>query len=189
MSARITFVPAADVFKGAVFALAGDTGSYFSPLPKHTFANSMLLTPSGFVWWCQLCEVLGSPFKWRSFILGKFGVAGWWVGGGQGWVAAVLFIYLFVVFLLRANVFRPLILKRVPSISPPHRRGLCRKTDLPPSLSVSPQTAPPPPRRPTRTHFTHLQAHAPPSYVLFKNRIAPLSVYLITLQVVSTPLF
>lgn len=101
MSAPITFVPAADVFKGAVFALAGDTGSYFSPLPKHTFANSTLLTPSGFVWWCQLCEVFGSPFKWRSFILGKFGVEGWrggaWGAWGYGGGASYLFICCFFV--------------------------------------------------------------------------------------------
>lgn len=125
MSERITFVPAADVFKGVVFALAGDTGSYFSPLPKHTFANSMLLTPSGFVWWCQLCEVFGSPFKWRSFILGKFGVAGWWVGGGFGWVAVVLFIYLFVVFFVASKCFLSADLEASPvHISPSQARSL-----------------------------------------------------------------
>lgn len=140
MSARITFVPAADAVKGAVFAVAGDTGSYFSPLPKHTFANSMLLTPSGFVWWCQLSEVFGSPFKWRSFILGKFGVGGLVGVGAGGWRRRFLFIYL--LFFWRANVFCPLILKRVPSISPPHRRALCRKTDLPPVPRCLPTNCP-----------------------------------------------
>lgn len=189
MSARITFVPAADVFKGAVFALAGDTGSYFSPLPKHTFANSMLLTPSGFVWWCQLCEVLGSPFKWRSFILGKFGVAGWWGGWGAGLGGGGAFYLFICCFFVASKCFSSADLEAGPvHISPSQTRSLQedRSSPVPQCL---PTNCPPPPRRPTRTHFTHLQAHAPPSYVLFKNRIAPLSVYLITLQVVSTPLF
>lgn len=58
-----------------MFSLACDTDSYFLYSPStHLQLHAVHSINSFFFSFLRLCEVFGSPFKWRSCILGCFGL-------------------------------------------------------------------------------------------------------------------